>query len=49
MIWKIVPLAFDSFGVRSMATFVETDDSKVLIDSGVSLAPLRYRLEATPS
>lgn len=48
MIRKIVPLAFDSFGVRSMATFVETDDLKVLIDPGVSLAPLRYRLEPHP-
>jgi predicted metallo-beta-lactamase superfamily hydrolase len=32
MIRRIVPLAFDSFGVRSMATFVETDDLKILID-----------------
>ncbi|MGQ9624130.1 MAG: MBL fold metallo-hydrolase [Candidatus Bathycorpusculaceae bacterium] len=45
MIRKIVPLAFDSFGVRSMATFIETDDAKILIDPGVSLAPLRYGLE----
>ncbi|MGC9345172.1 MAG: MBL fold metallo-hydrolase [Candidatus Bathyarchaeales archaeon] len=48
MIRKIVPLAFDSFGVRSMATFVETDDLKVLIDPGVSLAPIRYGLEPHP-
>jgi len=27
---KVLPLAFDSFGVRSMATYVETDDMKVL-------------------
>jgi predicted metallo-beta-lactamase superfamily hydrolase len=45
MIRRIVPLAFDSFGVRSMATFVETDDLKVLIDPGVALAPVRYGLE----
>jgi predicted metallo-beta-lactamase superfamily hydrolase len=45
MIRRIIPLAFDSFGVRSMATFVETDDLKILIDPGVSLAPLRYGLE----
>ncbi|MEM3760656.1 MAG: hypothetical protein QXZ02_06070 [Candidatus Bathyarchaeia archaeon] len=45
MIKRIIPLAFDSFGVRSMATFVETDDLKILIDPGVSLAPLRYGLE----
>ena len=28
---QIVPLAFDSFGVRSMATFIETDDLRILI------------------
>lgn len=40
---KIVPLAFDSLGVRSTATYVETD-IKILIDPGVSLGPLRYGL-----
>ena len=48
MIRRIVPLAFDSLGVRSMATFVETDDLKVLIDPGVALAPVRYGLEPHP-
>ena len=48
MIRKIVPLAFDSFGVRSMATYVETDDLRIVIDPGVSLAPLRYGLEPHP-
>jgi len=48
MIRKIVPLAFDSFGVRSMATFVETEDLRILIDPGVSLAPIRYGLEPHP-
>ena len=48
MIRRIAPLAFDSFGVRSMATFVETDDLKVLIDPGVALAPVRYGLEPHP-
>jgi len=48
MIRRIVPLAFDSFGVRSMATFVETDDLRVLVDPGASLAPLRYGLEPHP-
>ncbi|MGB9854767.1 MAG: hypothetical protein ACPLRY_08210 [Candidatus Bathyarchaeales archaeon] len=48
MIRRIMPLAFDSFGVRSMATFVETDDLKILIDPGVSLAPIRYGLEPHP-
>jgi len=41
---KIIPLAFDSFGVRSMATYVETKDIKILIDPGVSLGPSRYHL-----
>jgi predicted metallo-beta-lactamase superfamily hydrolase len=45
---NIKPLAFDSFGVRSMATFVETDDVAVLIDPGVSLAPSRYGLPPHP-
>jgi hypothetical protein len=31
-----------------MATFVETDDLKVLIDPGVALAPVRYGLEPHP-
>ncbi len=38
---KIVPLAFESFGVRSMATFIETDQ-KILIDPGTSIAPKRF-------
>jgi predicted metallo-beta-lactamase superfamily hydrolase len=38
---KIVPLAFESMGVRSMATFVETDQ-KILIDPGTSIAPKRF-------
>ncbi|MEA3475973.1 MAG: hypothetical protein U9R23_06025 [Candidatus Cloacimonadota bacterium] len=41
---KIIPLAFDSFGTRSMSTFVETKDVKVLIDPGVALGPRRYNL-----
>lgn len=44
----VKPLAFDSFGVRSMATFVETDDVAVLIDPGASLAPIRYGLPPHP-
>ncbi len=44
MIQKIAPLAFDSFGVRSMATFIETDDLRILIDPGAALAPIRYGL-----
>ncbi|MFH1826151.1 MAG: MBL fold metallo-hydrolase [bacterium] len=35
---KIIPLAADSLGTRSMATYVETADAKILIDPGVALA-----------
>ena len=38
---KVIPLAFESLGVRSMATFVETDH-KILIDPGTSIAPKRF-------
>ncbi len=40
---NIIPLAFESFGVRSMATFIETDQ-KILIDPGTSLGPKRFGL-----
>lgn len=45
---KIKPLAFDSLGVRSMATYIETEDLKLLIDPGVSLAPRRFGLPPHP-
>ncbi len=38
---KIVPLATESLGVRSMATYVETDRG-IFIDPGLSVVPLRY-------
>jgi predicted metallo-beta-lactamase superfamily hydrolase len=41
---KVVPIAFDSLGTRSMCTFVETDDCKILVDPGVALGPSRYGL-----
>ncbi len=41
---KIIPLAFDSFGVRSTSTFVETENVHILLDPGVSLAPKRFGL-----
>ena len=41
---KLIPLAFDSMGVRSMATYVETKDVRVLIDPGAALGPRRYGL-----
>lgn len=34
---RVLPLAFESFGVRSMATLVETDDLKLVIDPGSAL------------
>jgi predicted metallo-beta-lactamase superfamily hydrolase len=41
---RIVPLAADSLGVRSMATYVEAGTTGVLIDPGATLAPARYGL-----
>ncbi|MGQ9759810.1 MAG: hypothetical protein ACUVQ5_04500 [Candidatus Methanomethylicaceae archaeon] len=41
---KVELLAFDSMGARSMCTFVETSDLRVIIDPGVSLAPSRFGL-----
>jgi predicted metallo-beta-lactamase superfamily hydrolase len=41
---KVTPLAFDSLGTRSMSTFVECKGVKILIDPGVSLAPIRFSL-----
>jgi predicted metallo-beta-lactamase superfamily hydrolase len=45
---KVKPLASESFGVRSMCTFVETPDVKVLLDAGVSLCPYRFGLPPHP-
>ncbi len=45
---EIKLLAFDSFGVRSMATWVSTKDVRVMIDPGVALAPRRYGLPPHP-
>ena len=36
---NITPVGFESFGVRSMCTFVETPDVRLLIDPGVALGP----------
>jgi hypothetical protein len=41
---KVVPLAAESMGVRSMATFVEVDGTGILIDPGATLAPSRFNL-----
>ena len=41
---RIIPLASESLGVRSLATFVEAFGLKILIDPGVALGPRRYGL-----
>jgi predicted metallo-beta-lactamase superfamily hydrolase len=41
---KIIPLAADSLGVRSMATYVEAGQTGLLLDPGATLAPFRYGL-----
>jgi len=40
----IKPIASDSLGVRSMATYVETNDCKIFIDPSAALGPKRYGL-----
>lgn len=46
---RVVPLAAESFGTRSMCTYIETTDICVLLDAGVSLCPFRFRLPPHPS
>lgn len=41
---QVTPVGFESLGVRSMCTFVETPDVRVLIDAGVALGPRFGRL-----
>ena len=45
---RLVPLAAESLGVRSMCTYVETPDVKILLDAGVSLGPNRFGLPPHP-
>ena len=45
---RVIPLAAESFGVRSMCTCVETPDVTVLLDAGVSLCPKRFGLPPHP-
>jgi len=45
---RVIPLAAESLGVRSMCTFVETSDVKILLDAGVSLCPNRFGLPPHP-
>lgn len=44
----VVPLAAESLGVRSMCTYVETPDLRLLLDAGVSLCPNRFGLPPHP-
>ena len=41
---KVLPLAAESLGVRSMATYVELSGTGLLIDPGATLAPARFGL-----
>lgn len=41
---RVIPLAAESLGVRSMATYVEVGDTGILIDPGATLAAARYGL-----
>ena len=45
---RVMPLAADSLGVRSMATYVEAGTLRLLIDPGATLAPRRYGLDRRP-
>ncbi len=44
MLLRVKLVAFDSMGVRSMATLVETSEGAIFIDPGAALAPRRYGL-----
>jgi len=44
----VVPLAAESLGVRSMCTYAETPDVRILLDAGVSLCPNRFGLPPHP-
>src|SRR5712664_4902518 len=41
---KVIPLAAESLGVRSMATYVEAGRTGILIDPGAALAASRFNL-----
>jgi len=45
---RVTPLAAESLGTRSMCTYVETSDVKILLDAGVSLCPNRFGLSPHP-
>ena len=45
---EFIPLAEESLGVRSVAAYLATGDVKILLDTGISLAPKRYGLPPHP-
>lgn len=45
---RVTSLAEESLGVRSMCTYVETPNLRVLLDAGVSLSPNRFGLPPHP-
>ena len=45
---RVTPLAAESLGARSMCTFVETPDVKILLDAAASLGPSRWGLPPHP-
>lgn len=45
---KVIPIAADSLGVRSMACLVQTPDVKILIDPSAALAGERFGLKPSP-
>jgi len=45
---RVTPLAAESLGARSMCTFVETLDVKILLDAAASLGPSRWGLPPHP-
>ncbi len=45
---EVIPLAYDSFGARSMCTLVREGDVTIIIDPGVALGPSRYGLPPHP-
>lgn len=45
--FEVVPIGFESLGVRSMCTFIRTPDVRILIDAGVALGP-RFGMQPHP-
>jgi len=45
---QVTPIASESFGVRSLCTYIETPNVNILLDAGVSIVPSRFRLPPHP-